>query len=135
MRYEFECPECGQMEEFFNSIHDGPPGEVSCAHCEVLMHHNMGGNFVLKGDGWAGKDMKKSESATVQAKEESEHQIAEDKRNQRIVDEVTKTRRKGSRATQMLESSQPQKMKDYQEAIKKGYRAEGKSYQVKKIDE
>ena len=62
------------------------------------------------------------------SRESNDSQLAEDSRNQRIVDEVMDVRRQGSKATAQLKKDNPQKFKDYQSAIKQGYRAKGKSY-------
>ena len=95
------------------------------------MHHVFGGAFILKGDGWPGKSLKSSEYAVGKAKEETDHKLQEDARNQRVVEEVMAVRRKGRAATDRLKQDNPQKFKDYQSAVKSGYRAKGKSYKAK----
>jgi len=49
--YEYQCTECGQVEEAFQKISD-PPLD-SCAHCKgalkKLISHS---SFHLKGSGW-----------------------------------------------------------------------------------
>lgn len=135
MRYEFICDDCGTSKEFQRPMSEGPPKVVICDVCtdsgdkEVFMRHEFGGNFILKGDGWAGKDLKQREYKSSESAEQTEHQLNEDNRNQRIVEEVSAERRKGSKASREFQKHNPQKMVDYDAAIKKGYRAKNpKSY-------
>jgi putative FmdB family regulatory protein len=141
MRYEFHCDGCGEEKEFFKSIKDGPPKKVICPRCtakaggkKIFMRHVMGGNFILKGDGWAGKDLKRAERQNAIATEETEAMLKRDADNQRIVEEVTEIRRQGSAATEQLKRDKPQKFKDYESALSEGYRAEPKSYNLKSSD-
>ncbi len=131
MRYEFQCSGCGEVKEFFASIHDGPPSDVKCIQCGWLMIHQLSCNFILKGDGWAGKDLKKSETAREVAREKNDAQLDEDNRSQRVVDEVMDVRRQGKKASEQLKKDKPQKIAEYREATKKGYRAKQKSYKLK----
>ncbi len=133
MRYEFICDNCGNKKEFFNPISEGPPKEVTCDQCNDFMRHVFGGNFILRGTGWPGKDLKAAERAMDQSREKNEAQASEDNSKQRIVEEVTAERRKGREATRKLKEEKPQKMTDYKKAIKDGYRAKPKSYEIKKI--
>lgn len=137
MRYEFHCDECGDDREFFRSIKDGPPKKVICPRCtakaggeKTFMRHIMGGNFILKGDGWAGKDLKKAERQNAIATEETEAMLKRDADSQRVVEEVTEVRRQGSKATEALKRDNPQKFKDYESAVSEGYRAKPKSYRI-----
>lgn len=130
MLYEFIC-ECGNKLEFNNPIKEGPPKEVWCEKCNNKMTQEFCTNFVLKGDGWAGKDLKKRNYEASREKEKMEAQFSEDARNQRIVNDVTDIRRKGKKATEKLKKDNPQKFKDYQDAMKKGYRAKTKSFKTK----
>jgi predicted nucleic acid-binding Zn ribbon protein len=140
MRYEFECQKCGNIEEFNRSIKEGPPQLVHCPLCEeidnefVQMNHVFGTNFILKGDGWPGKDLKAHEHRMGKAKEETDSQLSEDSRNQRVVEEVMSVRRQGRQATDRFKQDNPQKFKDYQDAISKGYRAKAKSFEVKNVN-
>lgn len=134
-RYEFAC-ECGHKEEFFRPMKEGPPKQVDCPECDDSMYHVMCCNFRLKGDGWPSKGFKNEEYELVKAREETDNQLAEDDRNQRIVEDVTKTRRKGRKATDGLKSDNPQKWNDYEDAMKKGHRPkEKKSYEIKAMKE
>ena len=137
MIYEFCCTFCGNTEEFIRSMAKGPPKEVNCELCKEIngtvspMRHIIGGNFILKGAGWPGKELKSRDRAMDKSKEENNNQLAEDKKNQRIVDEVMDIRRKGTKATKDLRENDPQRFADYKAAIKKGYRAKAKSYNAK----
>lgn len=141
MRYEFICDECGAEQEFYKSIKEGPPKKVLCTECtaasggaKVFMRHVLGGNFILKGEGWAGKDLKKAERKNAEANEQTEAMLKRDADNQRIVEEVTEVRRKGKAATDQLKRDKPQKFKDYESAMAEGYRAKPKSYRAKSSD-
>jgi len=130
-RYEFACQDCDITEDFFAPMSEGPPKKVDCPKCTEAMYHVMGGNFILKGGGWPSKDFNKGDRDLVQAREETDAQFEEDNRNQRIVEEVTTTRRKGRKATDSIKSDTPQKWSDYTDAMKKGYRPkEKKSYEI-----
>lgn len=130
MRYEFECEKCVIIIEHYLPITEGP-GSIDCPKCGEKMRHLLGCNFILKGDNWAGKDLKKRERAMDKSREENDAQLDEDNSNQRIVEEVTAVRRQGSNASRKLREENPQKMKDYKKAIKRGYRAKPKSYNLK----
>ena len=61
--YYFECEECGLEKDFYKPIEEGPPKDVSCPICievdeNIKMNHVLGGAFILKGDGWPGKEFK-----------------------------------------------------------------------------
>ena len=140
MRYEFTCDVCHGQKEFFKPIAEGPPKKVLCGKCTVIerkkvfMRHEFGANFILKGDGWAGKDLKKREYDNDKANADTEAMLQRDKNNKRVVEEVMEVRRQGSEATRRLKKDKPQKVKDYQDAIGQGYRADAKSYRAKSKD-
>ncbi len=49
--YEYQCTECGQIEEAFQKISD-PPREI-CAHCKGGLKKLISqSSFQLKGSGW-----------------------------------------------------------------------------------
>ena len=132
MRYEYECDHCGYMEDIYAPMNIGPPKDPPiCKECNIEMFHNFGTNFILVGDGFAGKDLKKREYKMAESREKNDAQLSEDSRNQRIVDEVTEIRRKGHKAVDNLKKEEPQKFKDYQHAIKNGYRSKTKSFKFK----
>lgn len=133
MIYHFECEDCEIIEEVQESIQDGPPFLVSCPGCGEKMNQIYGCNFILKGNNWPGKDLKKREYNMTKEKEKMEAQFSEDARNQRIVEEVTEVRRQGRAAIQKLAEDKPQKLADYHDAFKKGHRAKGKSYKAKDV--
>ena len=103
-----------------------------CPNCEIKMSQVFGGNFILKGDGWPGKDMNRDKRAAQIEDEKNIAQLQEDQRNQRIVDEVMVERRKGSKASAEYRKNNPQKIKDYEAAVEKGYRPKkAKSYEAR----
>lgn len=130
MIYEFECTECGLLQDIEAPMKDGPPEIVPCPICDHEMNRVFSCNFILKGSNWPGKDIKRVNDIG-EAREQVDAQMAEDARNQRIVDEVISVRRKGAKATEEFKKSNPQKFADYESAINKGYRAKAKSYNVK----
>lgn len=121
-RYEFVCDGCGCVEEFIRSIREGPPKDIDCSICFEPMRHVMACNFILKGTGWPGKDAKSREYAVAKSKETCDAEHAEQQRDQRLVDEVLEVRRKGRKATDTLKRDNPQKWKDYSDALKRGAR-------------
>jgi len=49
--YEYECSECGQIEEAFQKMSD-PPLSI-CKHCKGSLHKILSqSSFHLKGSGW-----------------------------------------------------------------------------------
>ena len=66
--YDYRCLSCGDIFEEFKSIKDADE-EQKCPVCgEVSRRLISGGNFILKGDGWASDgysdkvEVKKNES-------------------------------------------------------------------------
>jgi len=123
MNYYFICDNCGHNTEFKKSMKEGPPYNVDCDQCSKQMRHELGGNFILKGNGWPSKDINKSQYLSGQMREENDQKHLEDQRNNRLVDEVLQVRRKGKKAMKQFSTDNPQKIKDYKSALKKGYRA------------
>ena len=49
--YEYECSECGQIEEAFQKMSD--PELTTCKHCHGKLHKILSqSSFHLKGSGW-----------------------------------------------------------------------------------
>jgi putative FmdB family regulatory protein len=49
--YEYECSECGQIEEAFQKMSDPPLSK--CKHCQGGLHKILSqSSFHLKGSGW-----------------------------------------------------------------------------------
>ncbi len=49
--YEYQCQECGEVEEVFQKISDLP--RESCSHCEGTLKKIISqSSFHLKGSGW-----------------------------------------------------------------------------------
>ena len=128
IRYEFACDDCKVLTDHYLPMKDGP-GSMDCPECGEKMRHCLGGNFILVGDGWAGKDLKSREYEMDKSREQNDAQMAEDSRKQRLVDEVMEVRRQGTEASRKLRENNPQKWKDYRSATKEGYRAKSKSYE------
>jgi putative FmdB family regulatory protein len=56
--YSYKCKDCGTLiEEVYQNITDEPLKE--CPECKGELVRLIGGcNFILKGGGWPGKDIK-----------------------------------------------------------------------------
>ena len=67
--YEYECSECGQIEEAVQKISDAPLTE--CVHCSGTLHKIISQSaFHLKGGGWYA-DLYSSKPDKPAAKSES----------------------------------------------------------------
>ena len=122
MRYEFECSKCEHIQEIEAPISQGPPPTILCEKCGALMTRIYECTFLLLGDGWPGRDIKKKELEGGKAKEEVEDQFNKDRSDKKLINEVLQVRRKGHKATAQYKKDNPAKWKDYQKAIKKGVR-------------
>ena len=63
--YDFVCDICGAQKEIFRSIKD--ESKIPCVVCTVVSDQTVpmrqlisGSNFILKGAGWAGQDIKRA---------------------------------------------------------------------------
>jgi putative FmdB family regulatory protein len=68
--YEYQCSECGEIEEALQKFSDKPL--TKCKHCSGKLHKLISQSaFHLKGTGWYVTDYagKKSQSNKVQKKE------------------------------------------------------------------
>ena len=128
-RYVFICDECNNSIEVVKSMKEGPPKGARC-ECGSPMYLDLSCNFILKGDGWPGKDLNKRKFESDKAFEETKEMIKADDRAQRIVNEVGAIRRKGRKATNECKKDHPEKFKEYTKALAKGYR--GKRHGNKK---
>ncbi len=94
--YIFLCDDCELYDEVYASLKDGPPNH-KCLNCNLDMYQDFSasGGFILKGSGWAGKDIKRENGGETSA-EESERYMSEldDIENEQA--EVLNERRKGS---------------------------------------
>ncbi|MFK5953395.1 MAG: zinc ribbon domain-containing protein [Desulfobacterium sp.] len=64
--YEYECSECGQIEEAFQKMSDPPLSK--CKHCQGNLHKILSqSSFHLKGSGWYVTDYggRKSDSSST----------------------------------------------------------------------
>jgi putative FmdB family regulatory protein len=121
--YEFCCDNCGKIMELYRSFKKGPPSTIYCLSCHQKMHQVFNCNFILKGDDWPGKSLKERKYKAAEQREKTDQQFTEDKRNDRVVNEVTEVRRKGKKAKKQLQKDNPQKWHDYMNAMQKGHRA------------
>jgi len=96
--YNFICndDECGNQQEYWESIKNGPPKNVICSKCGSTMYQELQCNFELKGDGWPGKDIK-SDTQMGQAAEKAEEFLSKEDDKQKENKEVLSKRRLGRR--------------------------------------
>ncbi len=74
--YEYGCRSCGHEQEEKHSITEEPV--IKCSECGKRMVRNISGmGFVLKGDGWTGRDIRekrqRAKRAISQQKKMEEH--------------------------------------------------------------
>lgn len=56
--YVYKCRFCGFEREVWHKMLQEPP--IICIKCEQPMNRKpVNGSFILEGDGWTGKDLKK----------------------------------------------------------------------------
>jgi len=68
--YEYECSQCGQVEEVFQSFSEKPLKK--CRHCSGKLHKLISqSSFHLKGTGWYVTDYAGKRGRDAQAKKES----------------------------------------------------------------
>jgi putative FmdB family regulatory protein len=66
--YDYKCKKCESLKEVSHSMKENP--EVRCACGETMERVISGGlGFVLKGDGWAGKNIKQKNDQLQKRKE------------------------------------------------------------------
>lgn len=67
--YDYKCENCEFEKEIVHGMSETP--QISCDLCGGTMHKMIpkSFNFVLKGDGWAGKNIKEKEYRTRRYKE------------------------------------------------------------------
>lgn len=63
-RYEYECPKDGTLVEVGHSMSECDTHEEKCPSCNGTMKRLVGGagGFLLKGDGWTGRDIREKRS-------------------------------------------------------------------------
>ncbi len=75
--YEYECTECGNVEEIFQKMSDSPL--VTCQQCQGELHKIIShSSFHLKGSGWYATDYGGSASKGAKA---SQNKKAETKKD------------------------------------------------------
>jgi len=120
MRYEFLCETCGEIHEYFNPIAVGPPTKVLCSQCRTEMHHEIGGNFILKGE-WPGKSINK-DYAFGQTADGAQTFLDEHDSKKKESKEVLKERRKGKKSFQEYTKRNKPKVERYYSNLKNGIR-------------
>lgn len=57
--YDYGCKKCGSVSEYFLPIKSTK--KIKCRNCKSVRTFKIYGsyNFILKGDGWPGKEIKK----------------------------------------------------------------------------
>lgn len=83
--YEFKCPDCEFIQEEEHPMAEAP-SETKCMDCGKTIKRYYGSmNFVLKGDGWPSKSIRKGESAIADNKFEAD-QLKRKRNGQRTFD-------------------------------------------------
>jgi len=56
MFYDYVCDNCGEIKEEMHGINETP--EILCDNCKIVMKKIVtgGSGFILKGNGWGGKN-------------------------------------------------------------------------------
>jgi predicted nucleic acid-binding Zn ribbon protein len=111
MRYQYHCDNCGFDYEVQESIKVGPPKHVLCSECSNKMHHELGCNFVLKGD-FPGKRITRERERTL-SNESAEKYLNREDTKQKEANEVLKERRKGSKHFKEWSKHNKDKVKRY----------------------
>jgi len=117
--YEFICESCSQSITFVQSMIDKLPDIVRCPQCKRELHQNYyPANIIFKGS-WPGKDAK-LDPAQVKIREADEKRFHEVEVAQKEADEVLAVRRKGRQAYNEFSQKHPQRIKRYNENMRKG---------------
>jgi len=123
MRYEFRCHKCGFIQEINRPIKEGPPEFLVCPICDDKMYNVLGGNFILKGDGWPGKSIKLERTGEdPKAIEKTEKMRDELRAAQELSNEVLAERRKGTRHWREYKKKHPDKVEKYYQNLARGIR-------------
>ena len=62
MLYEYECKNCGNIQEEIHGMNENP--EIKCSKCQTIMQRIITGGtgIIFKGGGWTTSDSKFSQS-------------------------------------------------------------------------
>jgi len=122
MRYEFLCDDCQVVQEVTASITDGPPALVACPECEKKMYQDFGGNFILLGGGWPGKEIKEGKDYHLRRVARSQDEEREHEREvaENEAEEVMAIRRQGKRASEAHRSRNKPLWTRYAANLRKG---------------
>jgi putative FmdB family regulatory protein len=64
MLYEYECDDCGHIQEEMHGMNEQPT--INCEKCKSTMHRLITGGtgFLLRGDGWTSTGSRFKQSMT-----------------------------------------------------------------------
>jgi predicted nucleic acid-binding Zn ribbon protein len=124
MRYEYECGECGVVEEIDCPMGQAPE-DLVCALCNEKMYRLFSCNFILKGGDWPGKIVRRERSGECpEATEMIDKMRDQNKSDQALQNEVLAERRKGRAAWGEYQRKHPDKVRRYQENLARGMKGE-----------
>lgn len=86
--YEYECTECGRIEEVIQKFSDEPL--TTCAQCSGKLHKLVSqSTFHLKGSGWYVTDYANSSRNTSAPKKNDEKPAADTKVSKKTADKAS----------------------------------------------
>ncbi len=118
--YEFSC-DCGEKQEVFASIKEGPPKGIICG-CGLLMYQEFSAEFILKGN-WPGKSLK-GEYHRDQKTSELVDSLDEYDSAKKESNKVLKERRKGRKNYAEFQRHNRPVVERYRKNLKKGIKGE-----------
>jgi len=97
MKYDFYCEKCGNSKQIEAPIQEGPPSVIECS-CGIAMRREYTTSFILKGDDWPGKKIKRENAREGDDSEIENFEAKMDNNRQKkeLNDTVLKERRKGT---------------------------------------
>ncbi|MFQ5411247.1 MAG: FmdB family zinc ribbon protein [Phycisphaerae bacterium] len=100
--YEYQCSECGEVIDVFQSIKAAPLRKVHCESCgekrPVKRLIGMGGAVIFKGSGFYQTDYR-SDSYNKSAKAEKDNKVGKDTDSTKEKKSPSKPKSEGSKAT------------------------------------
>jgi len=134
--YAMMCEVCSNYKEVTRTLKQGAPTRMKCEFCDTKMYqdYSQGGGFILKGDGWAGKEISQDNAGTINtaSRDRNEAEAAEYDSARAEMAEVDKARSGGHKKSKEFAQSNPDKMKRYWANMNKGMKPTG--YTKKKKD-
>lgn len=120
-RYEFKC-DCGKVKDIIRPIAEGPPDIMIC-ECGKEMGRVFSCEFILRGGGWAGKELRAEKAGyTHEDAETMERKRDENRAAQETQDEVLAERRKGKEHYKRYKKNNQSKIEKYRKNLQKGIR-------------